>query len=77
MTDDETYPISLQGREVLCQSERDRFLVKRAQQIVDGEIGVENLVRQQVQDMIEACHFYDLSIMALRLEPKLEDAINE
>jgi hypothetical protein len=50
--------------------------VKRAQLIVDGEIGVENLVRQQVQDMIEACHFYDLSTMALRLEPKLEDAIN-
>jgi methanethiol S-methyltransferase len=77
MTEDETFPITLQTRIVLCQSERDRFLLKRAQRIIDGEIGVENLVRQQVQEMIEPCHFYDLSIMALRLEPKLQDAINE
>jgi hypothetical protein len=75
MSEEETFPVTIEGRTVLCRSERDNFLLKRADQMIGNQIGVENMHREQVQDMIEVCHFYELPTMALRLGARLDEAM--
>jgi len=77
MPEHETFPVTIDSRTVLCVSERDSFLLKRADQIIGNQIGVENMHREQVQDMIEVCHFYELPTMALRLGARLDEAMED
>ena len=72
---DETFPVTLESRTIECQNERDCFLLKQAHGIVLDNNIVVNFSHKQVNDMIDACNFYDLRTMAGILGPLVEKAI--
>ena len=75
MPTDETFPVHLESRTIDCRNERDAYLLKQADRILEDNALVVQFTHQQVKNMIETCEFYRLRTMAGYLSPLVEKAM--
>ena len=75
MPTEETFPVHLKSRTIECHNERDSFLLKQADGILEDNALVEQFTQQQVKNMIETCDLYGLRAMARYLSPLVDKAM--